>query len=66
MAINVNDFLELQEASVLVSWVVANKKQDCHNIIASKLNNPRTSAKAYCLILKHFTMVKNIQLFLHS
>ena len=34
--------------------VIAKRKEDYHNIIASKLNNPKTSAKAYWSILKTF------------
>ena len=47
-----NDYLQLKKATVLVSQVTAKRKEDYHNIIASKLNNPKTSAKAYWSILK--------------
>ena len=42
-----NDYLQLKEATVLVSQVIAKRKEDYHNFIASKSNNPKTSAKAY-------------------
>ena len=48
-----NDYLQLEEATNLVSQVIAKRKEDYH-IIASKLNNPKTSAKAYWSILKTF------------
>ena len=46
-----NDYVQLKEATVLVSQVIAKRKEDCHNVLASKLNNPKTSAKAYWSIL---------------
>ena len=46
-----NDYLKRKEATVLVSQVIA-KRKDYHNFLASKLNNPKTSAKAYWSILK--------------
>ena len=49
-----NDYLQLKEATVLVSQVIAKRKEDYHNLIASKLNNPKTSAKANWSILKSF------------
>ena len=48
------DYLRLKEATVLVSQVIAKRKEDYHNFLASKLNNPKTSAKAYWSILKSF------------
>ena len=42
-----NDDPRFKEATVLVSQVIAKRKEDYHNIIALKLNNPKTSAKAY-------------------
>ena len=45
-----NDYLKLKEATVLVSQVIAKRKED-YNFLASKLNNPKTSAKAYWSIL---------------
>ena len=42
-----NDYLRLKEATVLFSQVIAKRKEDYQNFIASKLNNPKTSAKAY-------------------
>ena len=47
-------------ATVLVSQVIAKRKEDYHNIIASKLNNPKTTAKAYWSILKAFYNDKKI------
>ena len=49
-----NDYLQLKEATVLVSQVIAKRKEDYHNFLASKSNNPKTSAKAYWSILKLF------------
>ena len=49
-----NDYLRLKEATVLVSQIIAKRKEDYHNIIASKSNNPKTSAKEYWSILKTF------------
>ena len=40
---------------------MAKRKEDYRNIIASKLNNPKTSAKAYQSILKTFYNGKKIQ-----
>ena len=61
-----NDYLRLKEATVLISQVIIKRKEDYHNINASKLNNPKTSAKAYLLILKTFYSGKKFQLFLRS
>ena len=55
-----NDYLQLKEVTVLVSQVIAKRKEDYHNIIASMLNNPKTSAKASWLILKTFYNGKKI------
>ena len=55
-----NDYLRLKEATVLVSQVIAKRKEDYHNFLASKLNNPKTSAKAYWSILKSFYNGKKI------
>ena len=55
-----NDYVQLKEATVLVSQVIAKRKEDCHNVLASKLNNPKTSAKAYWSILKSFYNGKKI------
>ena len=55
-----NDSLQLKEAAVLVSQVVAKRKEDYYNIIASKLNNLKTSAKAYLSVLKTFYNGKKI------
>ena len=48
-----NDYLQLKEATVLVSQVNAKRKEYYHNFIASKFNNPKTSAKDWS-ILKPF------------
>ena len=50
-----NDYLRLKETTVLFPQVTAKRKEDYHNIIASQLNNPKTSAKAYWSILKTFS-----------
>ena len=55
-----NDYILLKESTVLVSQVIAKRKEDYHNIIASKLNNSKTSAKAYWSILKIFYSCKKI------
>ena len=49
-----NDYLRLKDATILVSQVIAVRKEDYHNIIASKFNNWKTIAKAYWSILKTF------------
>ena len=46
-----NYYLRLKEAPALV---IAKRKENYLNIIASKLNNPKTSAKGYWSILKTF------------
>ena len=40
-----NDYLQLKEATALVSEVITKGKEDDHNILSSKLNNPKTSIK---------------------
>ena len=55
-----NDCLQLKETTVLVSQVISKRKEDYYNIIASKLNNPKTSAKVYWSILKTFYNGKKI------
>ena len=55
-----NDHLKLKEATVLVSQVIAKRKEDYRNFIASKLNNPKTCAKTYWSILKSFYDGKKI------
>ena len=42
-----NDHPQLKEAPVLVSQIIAKRKEDYHNILALKLTNPKTIAKAY-------------------
>ena len=51
---NYNDYLWLKEATVLVSQVIAKRKEDYHNIIASELSNPKTNAKAHWSFVKTF------------
>ena len=55
-----NDYLRLKEATVLFSQVIAKRKEDYQNFIASKLNNPKTSAKACWSILKLFYNGKKV------
>ena len=55
-----NNYLQLKEKTVIFSQVIAKRKEDYYNIIASKLNNPKTSAKAYWSILKTFYNGKKI------
>ena len=55
-----HDDPRFKEATVLVSQVIAKRKDDYHNIIASKLNNPKTSAKAYWSVLKTFYNGKEV------
>ena len=45
---------------VIVSQVIAKRKKDYHSFIASRLDNPKTSAKAYQSILKSFCNGKKI------
>ena len=59
-----NDYLRLKESTVPVSQVIAKRKEDYHNIIASKLNNLKTSAKASWSILKTFYNGKKIPVIL--
>ena len=59
-----NDYLQLQDATILVSQVIAKRKGDDNNIIASKLNNLQTSAKVYWTILKAFCNGKIIPVIL--
>ena len=54
-----NDYFQLQEATN-VSQVVSNRKQEYCNNIALKLNNLKTSAKAYWSILKTIYTDKEI------
>ena len=60
-----HDHLHLQEATNLVSEVIAKRKQDYLNNLAIRLNNPATSAKPYCSIFKIFVKVKKFVSFLH-
>ena len=60
-----NDYLHFQEATNLVSEATAKRKQDYHNNLASKLNNPATSAKTNWSILKTFHVVKKFLSFCH-
>ena len=48
-----NDYLQLKQPTVLVSQVITKRKEDDHNTLASKLNNPKTS-------IKHISQFKNI------
>ena len=59
-----NDYLQLKEATVIVSQVIAKIKEDYHNIIASELKNLKTGAKAYWSILKTFYNGKKIPVIL--
>ena len=54
-----NDYLQFKEATVLVCQVIARRKENYH-IIASKLNNPKSSAKACWSILKTVNNGKKI------
>ena len=55
-----NDYLQFQEATNLVSKVIANRKQDYHGNVALNRNNPETSTKTYWSILKTFYNSKKI------
>ena len=55
-----NDYLKFKKAIVLVSQVIAKRKENYHNFLASKLNNLKTTAKAYWSILKSFYNGKKI------
>ena len=48
----------LQEAINEVSKIISKRKGHYHHHLASKLNNPSTSAKTYWSILKTIYMVK--------
>ena len=54
------------DINVMFIKVIAKRKEGYHNFVVSKLNNPKTSAKAYWPILKLFDISKKCQLFLHS
>ena len=56
-----NDYLQLKKATVLVSQVIAKRKEYYHNFIASKLNNRKASAKAYWSVLTPIYNGKKIQ-----
>ena len=49
-----NDHNVLQEAINEVSKIISKRKEEHHYHLASKLNNPGTSAKTYWSILKTF------------
>ena len=55
-----NYYLRVKEATVLISQVIAKRKAGYRNIMASKLNNPKTSTKAYWSILKSFYNGKKV------
>ena len=55
-----NYYLRVKEATVLISQVIAKRKAGYHNIMALKLNNPKTSTKAYWSILKSFYNGKKV------
>ena len=42
-----NDYLQLKKPAVPVYQVIFKRKEYYHNILASKLNNPKTSTIAY-------------------
>ena len=57
-----NDYLKLKTSINDISEIIDKRKNhyNCH--IASKLNNPKTSAKTYWSVLKSFYSGKNIPL----
>ena len=49
---NANDFILLQNTNQQLSDLIKNSKDEYNNCLSLKLNNPKTSAKAYWTILK--------------
>ena len=49
---NANDFILLQNTNQQLSDLIKNSKDEYNNRLSLKLNNPKTSAKAYWTILK--------------
>ena len=54
-----NDYVQLHKTTVLVSQVIA-KRKDYQDVITSKRNMPKTSAKGHWPILKTFYNGKKI------
>ena len=54
------------DINVMFIKVIAKRKEGYHNFVASKLNNPKTSAKAYWSILKTFYNGKKFHLLIQS
>ena len=57
-----NDYNMLHEAINEVSKIISKRKEEYHYHLASKLNNPSTSAKTYWSILKTFYNGKEVPL----
>ena len=57
-----NDYDMLQEVTNEVSKIISKRKEEYHYHLASKLNNPSTSAKRYWSILKTFYNGKKVPL----
>ena len=57
-----NDYNMLHEAINEVSKIISKRKEEYHYHLASKLNNPSTSAKTYWSILKTFYNSKKVSL----
>ena len=57
-----NDYNMLHEAINEVSKIISKRKEEYHYHLASKLNNPSTSAKTYWSILKTFYNGKKVPL----
>ena len=47
-------FIELQNLAIDISEMISIRKDEYYDHLSKKLNNPNTSAKTYCSILKSF------------
>ena len=62
MVMRIMIIIILQEAINEVSKIISKRKKEYHNHLASKLNNPSTSAKTYWSILITFYNGKKVPL----
>ena len=61
-----HDYLRPQDATNLVSQVIAKRKEDYHNVIVPKLNEAKASAKTYWSIFRIFYNGKKIPVIYSS
>ena len=54
-----SDYLNLQEATSVISELISRHKDECQNYFATRLNDPRTNVKMYWSILKTLNGKKN-------